>query len=324
VGEFAHIHPDVNQVEPVDPKRSYLIDPDNGVPAYRVFAESEQYRHVIFSPTDRTGGWKKQNPSRWVTRFEPFVDGNGVSKVRLYFDNLDRLLFGRTWFPDFTEKQLGSLVNNITSGVLGKEAVFIDPIPPTPRPRAIMERICVKDAITGELLLDKVDRNKVPLENRGAIGFAVTTKLAEADDVQEGRGALEWPIEKFSNTLLMDVVGPEGDIIRNATVTVRLDTFWIEVNASEVKIPAYRNAVDLDPNMFEGKFPAKAVAVFSSATPNAEFEKGRDQYIADTLNVCRRRRISWAFLDACGNTPGFIGWRPSAATLKRLKADCDN
>lgn len=322
LGEFSHVHPDVNQVEPADPKRSYLIDPENGVPVYRVCTGSEQYRHPIFSPEDRTGGWKKQHHSRWVTRFEPFV-ADGQNKVRLYFDNLDRLLFGRTWFPGFTATELGRLVNNIASGSVGS-AMFVDPIPPSPRPDVILEKICQRDPKTGLIIRDKFDRTKVPLVNRFAVGFPVSTKPAEPGDAREDQNALEWDIDKFANTMLMTVVGPEGQIIHNAKVTIKIDEFWVEVNASDIKIPAYLQAVDLDPNLIEGKFPAKAIAVFSSATPNAEMEAGRDQYIADTLAVCRRHGISWSFLDPANNSHGFIGWRASAASMKRLKADCEN
>lgn len=321
LGEFGYIHPEVDWVEPIDLKRSYLIDPDNGVPAYRVTGGSEQYKRPFYALTDRSGGWKKQHHSRWITRFEPFTV-NGQAKVRLYFDNLDRLLFGRTWFPALSASELGSMVGQIEGTVDGP--MFVDPTPPTPRPTVILDLICAKDPVTGLTNYSKIDRNKVPLQNRFTIGFPVSTKLAEADDARTDQNALEWDISKFSNTLMMSVVGPEGEIISNAQVTVRADQFWVEVNASDIKIAKYRQAVEIDPTLFEGKFPAKAVAAFRSATPNAEFEQGRDQFVADTLAICRELSMSWTFIDQANNYQGFIGWRASAAAMKIMKSDCES
>jgi Cellulase (glycosyl hydrolase family 5) len=322
VGEFAHVQPVLSHVEPMDPNREYLIDPENGVPSFRVAEASEGFVHPVFSTKHITGGWKKQNPSRWVTRLEPFTDG-GVAKIRLYFDNLDPLLFGRTWFGGITDKELGSLAAHVVSRDANGQ-IFVVPPTPTPRPDVVLNLICARDPVTGAVLKDTVDRNKLPLKALNAVGFPISTKLAEPGDDNPAENALEWPMEKFSNTLFMKLIGEEGVIIEKALVTIRLNEFWVEVDAAAMQYPRFRQAIGLDPfRTSEGFFPAQAVAVFASATPYEEMEAGRDQFVADTLAICRKHRISWAYLDAGISTIGPIGWRASARTMRRLKDECE-
>jgi Cellulase (glycosyl hydrolase family 5) len=322
VGEFGHIHPDVEQVEPADFNRTFLFDPANGVPTYRCVEGSERFFYPVFSPDHMTGGWKKQNPSRWVTRVEPFTGTDGQAKVRFYFDNLDRLLFGRTVFPRLKDSEMGGLLRGLQETI--NHEVLVIPPTPTPRPRAILEKICVRDAATGQLNLNLIDRNKVPLKYRNAVGFPIGVKDFEPGDDDPSSTGMSWPIEKFNNTLLMSLYGPEGEILKKVPVKITLDEFWVEVDASVIKVDAYKQAMALDTNMVDDRFPPKAVATFSMATPNAEMEAGRDQFVADTLAVCRRLGLSWAFLDNGGDSIGVMGWRASSKAMKLLKDDCES
>jgi hypothetical protein len=266
VGEFSFLQPVLEEVYPPNPDRTKLTwTDDHHSLAASVTTGSEQKKYL-----PQWSDVASHPVSRWITEFDIFPGPDGLY-VRAYFDNINRLSYGRLF--------------DASTGI---------PSPPEP-------------PLDGKTPTKRKTADCHPIKSDFAMGFNVPATRTPPSDPDPRK----WAASNFQNQVLMTVTagapGTDRFAVTKATVTIQADRYWVEYKAPDPSVTQgiYRTGAGAAGTYY----PPIAIASFFSATSGATMEASRARYIQDVLCAAQKYQFSWSY-HAYSWPLGFIGWTP--------------